>query len=151
MAQQKVSVVTGAAGFIASHLCDYLLAKGHRVIGLDNLNTGTLRNLEHIDSGDFVFINMDITGFIEVPGPVDFVYHMACPASPIDYLQMPLHTLKVGAVGTRNAIGLSKWKRARFLLASTSEVYGDPEIHPQKEDYWGNVNPIGPRSVYDEA
>ncbi len=151
MAQQKVSVVTGAAGFIASHLCDYLLAKGNRVIGLDNLNTGTLRNLEHINSDDFVFINMDITDFIEVPGPVDFVYHMACPASPIDYLQMPLHTLKVGAVGTRNAIGLSKWKRARFLLASTSEVYGDPEVHPQKEDYWGNVNPIGPRSVYDEA
>ena len=151
VAQQKVSVITGAAGFIGSHLCDYLLAKGQRVIGLDNLNTGTLRNLEHIESGDFTYMNVDITNFIEIFGPVDFVYHMACPASPIDYLQMPLHTLKVGAVGTRNSIGLAKWKRARFLLASTSEVYGDPEIHPQKEDYWGNVNPIGPRSVYDEA
>ncbi len=151
MAQQKVSVVTGAAGFIGSHLCDYLLAKGHRVIGLDNLDSGTLRNLEHIVSDDFIFINMDITDFIDIPGQVDFVYHLACPASPIDYLQMPLHTLKVGAAGTRNAVGLAKWKRARFLLASTSEVYGDPEVHPQQEDYWGNVNPIGPRSVYDEA
>lgn len=149
--RQRVSVITGAAGFIGSHLCDYLLEKGHRVIGLDNLDTGTLRNLEHIQSGDFVFMNADITEFIEIEGPVDFVYHMASPASPIDYLQLPLHTLKVGAVGTRNAIGLAKWKRAIFLLASTSEVYGDPEIHPQKEDYWGNVNPIGPRSVYDEA
>ncbi len=151
MTQEKVSVVTGAAGFIGSHLCDYLLAKGHRVIGLDNLSTGTLRNLEHIGSDRFVYMNIDITEFIEIHGPVDFVYHMASPASPIDYLQIPLHTLKVGAVGTRNAIGMAKWKRARFLLASTSEVYGDPEIHPQQEDYWGNVNPIGPRSVYDEA
>jgi dTDP-glucose 4,6-dehydratase len=149
--RQKVSVVTGAAGFIGSHLCDFLLAKGHKVIGIDNLNTGSLRNLEHIDSEDFVYLNTDITTFIEVDGPVDYVYHMASPASPIDYLQIPLHTLKVGAVGTRNSIGLAKWKRARFLLASTSEVYGDPEIHPQTEDYWGNVNPIGPRSVYDEA
>ncbi len=151
MGEQKVSVVTGAAGFIGSHLCDYLLTKGHRVIGLDNLNTGTLRNLEHIDSGDFVYRNVDITEFIEIPGRVDYVYHLASPASPIDYLQIPLHTLKVGAVGTRNAIGLAKWKRARFLITSTSEVYGDPEVHPQTEDYWGNVNPIGPRSVYDEA
>lgn len=149
--RQKVSVITGVAGFIGSHLCDFLLDKGHKVIGLDNLNTGTLRNLEHIDSEDFLYMNVDITSFIEIPGPVDFVYHMACPASPIDYLQIPLHTLKVGAVGTRNAIGLAKWKRARFLLASTSEVYGDPAVHPQTEDYWGNVNPIGPRSVYDEA
>ncbi len=149
--RQKVSVITGAAGFIGSHLSDYLLQKGHRVIGLDNLNTGTQLNLKHIDSEDYVYMNVDITSFIEVDGPVDYVYHMACPASPIDYLQMPLHTLKVGAVGTRNAIGLAKWKRARFLMASTSEVYGDPEIHPQTEDYWGNVNPIGPRSVYDEA
>ncbi len=149
--RQKVSVITGAAGFIGSHLSDYLLQKGHRVIGLDNLNTGTQLNLKHIDSEDYVYMNVDITSFIEVDGPVDYVYHMACPASPIDYLQIPLHTLKVGAVGTRNAIGLAKWKRARFLLASTSEVYGDPEIHPQTENYWGNVNPIGPRSVYDEA
>ncbi|MBE0428400.1 MAG: SDR family oxidoreductase [Thermoleophilia bacterium] len=149
--RQKVSVITGAAGFIGSHLCDFLLARGHRVIGLDNLNTGTLRNLEHIDSPDFVYMNVDITDFIEIDGQVDYVYHMASPASPVDYLQIPLHTLKVGAVGTRNAIGLAKWKRARFLLASTSEVYGDPEVHPQSEDYWGNVNPIGPRSVYDEA
>lgn len=149
--QQKVSVITGAAGFIGSHLCDFLLAKGHRVIALDNLCTGTLRNLEHIDSLDFVYMNLDITDYIQIDGAVDYVYHMACPASPVDYLQMPLHTLKVGAVGTRNAIGLAKAKRARFLLASTSEVYGDPEIHPQTEDYWGNVNPIGPRSVYDEA
>ncbi len=147
----KVSVVTGAAGFIGSHLCDYLLGKGHRVIGLDNLNTGTLRNLEHIDSPGFEYRNVDITEFIDIPGEVDFVFHLASPASPIDYLQMALHTLKVGAVGTRNAIGLAKWKRARFLLTSTSEVYGDPEVHPQKEDYWGHVNPIGPRSVYDEA
>jgi len=149
--KQKVSVITGAAGFIGSHICDYLLAAGHRVIGLDNLNTGTLRNLEHIDSDDFVYMDCDITSFIDVPGEVDYVYHLASPASPIDYLQIPLHTLKVGAVGTRNAIGLAKWKRARFLLTSTSEVYGDPEVHPQTEDYWGNVNPIGPRSVYDEA
>jgi len=149
--RQKVSVVTGAAGFIGSHLCDYLLAKGQRVIGLDNLNTGTLRNLEHIDSDDFVYMNLDITTFIDIPGEVDFVYHLASPASPIDYLQIPLHTLKVGAVGTRNAIGLAKFKRARFLLTSTSEIYGDPQVHPQTEDYWGNVNPIGPRSVYDEA
>jgi dTDP-glucose 4,6-dehydratase len=149
--RQKVSVITGAAGFIGAHLCDYLLDKGHRVIALDNLNTGTLKNLEHIDSEDFVYMNVDITEFIEVPGEVDYVYHLACPASPIDYLQMALHTLKVGAVGTRNAIGLAKWKRARFLTTSTSEVYGDPEVHPQTEDYWGNVNPIGPRSVYDEA
>ncbi|MDO8736008.1 MAG: SDR family oxidoreductase [Thermoleophilia bacterium] len=149
--RQKVSVITGAAGFIGSHLSDYLLAQGHRVIGLDNLNTGTLRNLEHIDTDDFVYMNMDITGYIDIPGEVDYIYHLACPASPIDYLQIPLHTLKVGAVGTRNALGLAKAKRARFLITSTSEVYGDPEVHPQTEDYWGNVNPIGPRSVYDEA
>jgi dTDP-glucose 4,6-dehydratase len=148
---QKVSVVTGAAGFIGSHLCDYLLDKGHKVYGIDNLNTGTLRNLEDIQSDDFIYLNVDITTFIDVPGRVDYVYHLASPASPIDYLQIPLQTLKVGAVGTRNAIGLAKWKRARFLLTSTSEVYGDPEVHPQTEDYWGNVNPIGPRSVYDEA
>ena len=151
MSQQKVSVVTGAAGFIGSHLCDYLLERGHRVFGLDNLNTGTQRNLKHINSGDFVYMNVDITDFIDIPGPVDYVFHLASPASPIDYLQMPLHTLKVGAVGTRNAIGIAKWKRGRFLLTSTSEVYGDPEVHPQTEDYCGNVNPIGPRGVYDEA
>jgi dTDP-glucose 4,6-dehydratase len=149
--RQKVSVITGAAGFIGSHLCDYLLERGHRVIGLDNLNTGTLRNLEHIHDESFIYMNVDITSFLDIPGPVDYVFHMASPASPIDYLQIPLQTLKVGAVGTRNAIGLAKWKRASFLLASTSEVYGDPEVHPQTEDYWGHVNPIGPRSVYDEA
>ena len=127
------------------------MGNGQRVFGLDNLHTGTLRNIEHIDLDDFGYMNLDITGYIDIPGEVDYIYHLACPASPIDYLQIPLHTLKVGAVGTRNALGLAKFKRARFLITSTSEVSGYPEVHPQTEDYWGNVNPIGPRSVYDEA
>jgi dTDP-glucose 4,6-dehydratase len=146
-----VSVVTGGAGFLGSHLCDFLLARGQRVICVDNLVTSTLRNLEHIDSDDFVFLNHDMTEELHVAEPVDFVYHFAALASPVDYLRMPLHSLKVGSYGTHNALGLAKFKRARFLLASTSEVYGDPEVHPQPETYWGNVNPIGPRGVYDEA
>jgi dTDP-glucose 4,6-dehydratase len=146
-----VSVVTGGAGFLGSHLCDFLLARGQRVICVDNLVTSTLRNLEHIDSDDFVFLNHDMTEELHVAEPVDFVYHFAALASPVDYLRMPLHSLKVGSYGTHNALGLAKFKRARFLLASTSEVYGDPEVHPQPETYWGHVNPIGPRGVYDEA
>jgi dTDP-glucose 4,6-dehydratase len=145
-------LVTGGSGFLGSHLCDHLLAKGYRVICVDNLETGNLNNIAHIKDGDnFRFIQADITEHYEVDEPVEFVYHMASPASPIDYARLPLHTLKVGAYGTHNTLGLAKAKRARFLLASTSEVYGDPEIHPQKETYWGNVNPIGPRGVYDEA
>ena len=145
-------LVTGGAGFVGSHLCDYLLAAGNRVICVDNLDTGTLKNIKHIpEDGSFKFINHDLTEFVEVDEPVDFVYHMASPASPIDYSRLPLHTLKVGSYGTHHMLGVAKFKRARFLLASTSEVYGDPEVHPQSEDYWGNVNPIGPRGVYDEA
>ena len=146
-----VSVVMGGAGFVGSHLCDRLLAEGHRVLCLDNLDTGSLQNIEHIRSPHFDFQAVDVTERIEVPGPVDFVFHLASPASPIDYLRLPLHTLKVGSYGTHNALGLAKFKRARFLLASTSEVYGDPAVHPQPETYWGNVNPIGPRGVYDES
>jgi dTDP-glucose 4,6-dehydratase len=146
------SLVTGGAGFLGSHLTDHLLAKGHRVIVVDNFDTGTLQNISHLRDGDgFRFMHADITQHFEVDEPVDFVYHMASPASPIDYARLPLHTLKVGAYGTHNALGLAKAKRARFMLASTSEVYGDPLVHPQKESYWGNVNPIGPRGVYDEA
>jgi dTDP-glucose 4,6-dehydratase len=144
-------VVTGGAGFLGSHLCDYLLAEGHRVICVDNLETSTLENLEHIRNGDFIFLNHDVTEHIAIDGPVDFVFHLAALASPIDYLRQPLHSLKVGSYGTHHALGLAKLKRARFLLASTSEVYGDPLVHPQPESYWGNVNPIGPRGVYDEA
>jgi dTDP-glucose 4,6-dehydratase len=144
-------IVTGGAGFVGSHLCDHLLARDHRVICIDNLDTGTLENLEHIRDPNFVFMNQDLTEYVTVEEPVDFVYHLASPASPIDYQRLPLHTLKVGSYGTHHMLGLAKFKRARFLLASTSEVYGDPEIHPQPEDYWGNVNPIGPRGVYDEA
>src|SRR6266545_537954 len=144
-------VVTGGAGFVGSHLCERLLGAGHRVICLDNLDTGNLENIEHIRHSEFDFRNFDVTEFVEVEEPVDFVYHLASPASPIDYARLPLHTLKVGSQGTHRVLGLAKFKRARFLLASTSEVYGDPEIHPQPEDYWGNVNPIGPRGVYDEA
>jgi dTDP-glucose 4,6-dehydratase len=144
--------VTGGAGFLGSHLCDYLLGRGHRVICVDNLETGSLENIRHLESGDqFRFEMLDITSHYEVPEQVDFVYHMASPASPIDYARLPLHTLKVGAYGTHNTLGLAKKHRARFLLASTSEVYGDPLVHPQPESYWGNVNPIGPRGVYDEA
>ncbi len=148
----STSLVTGGAGFLGSHLCDYLMSRGHRVICVDNLETGSLNNIEHIrDDHDFEFRMVDITSHFEVDEPVDFVYHMASPASPIDYARLPLHTLKVGAYGTHNALGLAKAKRARFLIASTSEVYGDPLVHPQPETYWGNVNPIGPRGVYDEA
>jgi dTDP-glucose 4,6-dehydratase len=145
------SVVTGGAGFLGSHLCEHLLAKSHHVICVDNLDTGSLRNIAHIRSDRFTFMNHDMIDHIDIEGPVDFVYHLASPASPIDYLALPLHTLKVGSYGTHNALGLAKWKRARFLISSTSEVYGDPLIHPQPETYWGNVNPIGPRGVYDEA
>jgi len=144
-------LVTGGAGFLGSHLCDHLLGAGHRVICVDNLETGSLRNVAHIRAPEFEFLQRDITAHFDVPGPVDVVYHMASPASPIDYARLPLHTLKVGAYGTHNALGLAKAKRARFLIASTSEVYGDPLVHPQPESYWGNVNPIGPRGVYDEA
>jgi dTDP-glucose 4,6-dehydratase len=145
-------LVTGGSGFLGSHLCDHLIAKGYRVICVDNLETGNLNNIGHIKDGDhFRFVQADITQHYEIDEPLDFVYHMASPASPIDYARLPLHTLKVGAYGTHNTLGLAKAKRARFLLASTSEVYGDPEVHPQKETYWGNVNPIGPRGVYDEA
>jgi dTDP-glucose 4,6-dehydratase len=144
-------IVTGGAGFLGSHLCDHLLAKDHRVICLDNLDTGSLQNIEHIRHPKFTFLNQDLTEPLFLGDDVDFVYHLASPASPIDYARLPLHTLKVGSYGTHHMLGLAKLKRARFLLASTSEVYGDPEVHPQPEDYWGNVNPIGPRGVYDEA
>jgi dTDP-glucose 4,6-dehydratase len=146
------SLVTGGAGFLGSHLCEELMARGHRVICVDNLETGSLSNIEHIgDDANFKFLLVDITEHYEIDEPLDFVFHMASPASPIDYARLPLHTLKVGAYGTHNSLGLAKAKRARFLLASTSEVYGDPQVHPQPESYWGNVNPIGPRGVYDEA
>src|SRR2546421_1539806 len=145
------ALVTGGAGFLGSHLCDYLLDRGNRVICADNFDTGSLRNIAHLKRDDFRFMHIDITNHFEVDEDLDFVFHMASPASPIDYARLPLHTLKVGAYGTHNALGLAKQHRARFLLASTSEVYGDPLVHPQPETYWGNVNPIGPRGVYDEA
>jgi dTDP-glucose 4,6-dehydratase len=145
------AVVTGGAGFLGSHLCESLVNDGYRVICVDNLETGSLQNVEHLRGDEFLFFNHDVTRHLEIDEPVDVVYHLASPASPIDYLRLPLATLKVGSYGTHNALGLAKWKRARFLLASTSEVYGDPLIHPQPETYWGNVNPIGPRGVYDEA
>jgi len=145
------AVVTGGAGFLGSHLCDYLLARDYRVICVDNLESSKLENLAHIRDEAFVFAYHDVIEPIQIDGPVDFVYHLAALASPIDYLRQPLHSLKVGSYGTHHALGLAKWKRARFLLASTSEVYGDPKVHPQPETYWGNVNPIGPRGVYDEA
>ena len=145
------SLVTGGAGFLGSHLCDYLLAKGERVICVDNLETGSLHNIEHIRTDSFAFLNHDMTEHLEIDEPIDFVYHLAALASPIDYLRQPLHSLKVGSYGAHNALGLAKFKRARFLISSTSEVYGDPLVHPQPESYWGNVNPIGPRGVYDEA
>ncbi|HEY6930906.1 MAG TPA: UDP-glucuronic acid decarboxylase family protein [Thermoanaerobaculia bacterium] len=145
-------LVTGGAGFLGSHLCDRLLAEGHEVIAMDNLLTGNLRNLAHLDGQSrFRFIKHDVTQFIRVDGSLDAVLHFASPASPIDYLELPIQTLKVGSLGTHNALGLAMAKQARFLLASTSEVYGDPLVHPQPETYWGNVNPIGPRGVYDEA
>jgi len=145
------SVVTGGAGFLGSHLCEHLLEQGHRVVCIDNLDTGSLTNIEHIKDDAFTFVNHDVTEHINVDGRVEFVFHFASPASPVDYLRLPLHTMKVGSYGTHNALGLAKFKRARFLVASTSEVYGDPLVHPQPETYWGNVNPIGPRGVYDEA
>jgi len=145
------AVVTGGAGFLGSHLCEHLLARGYRVICIDNLETSSLGNIEHIRDDDFVFVYHDVVEHIRIDEPVDVVYHLAALASPIDYLRMPLHSLKVGSYGTHNALGLAKFKRARFLLASTSEVYGDPLVHPQPESYWGNVNPVGPRGVYDEA
>ena len=144
-------LVTGGAGFLGSHLCEELLRRGNRVICVDNLETGSLVNIEHLRDPDFVHLNLDIIEPYRVDEGVDFVYHLASPASPIDYLRLPLHTLKVGSHGTHHTIGLAKHKRARFLLASTSEVYGDPQVHPQPETYWGHVNPIGPRGVYDEA
>src|SRR4051794_8337033 len=144
-------LVTGGSGFLGSHLCDALLAQGHRVICVDNFDTGSLANIKHLRGGNFVFLHKDVTEPFFVDEPVDFVYHFASPASPIDYLRLPLHTLKVGSYGTHHALGLAKLHRARFLTASTSEVYGDPQVHPQPESYWGHVNPIGPRGVYDEA
>ena len=144
-------LVTGGAGFIGSHLCDFLLAQGCDVLCVDNLLTGSLDNIAHIRDGRFLFIKHDVTNYIVVDGPLDYVLHVASPASPIDYLELPIQTLKVGALGTHKALGLAKARKAKFLLASTSEVYGDPLVHPQREDYWGNVNPVGPRGVYDEA
>lgn len=146
------SVVTGGAGFLGSHLCEKLLNEGHRVVCLDNLLTGSLGNIEHLlGRKEFMFEQYDVTNFIHVPGDVHYVWHFASPASPIDYLKFPIQTLKVGSLGTHKALGFTKAKNARFLIASTSECYGDPEVHPQVEEYWGNVNPVGPRGVYDEA
>jgi dTDP-glucose 4,6-dehydratase len=147
----STALVTGGAGFLGSHLCDYLLGEGHRVVCVDNLDTGSLQNIEHIRSDRFEFVNHELVETLFIQEPVEFVFHLASPASPIDYLRLPLHTLKVGSYGTHHMLGLAKFKRARFLLASTSEVYGDPQVHPQPETYWGHVNPIGPRGVYDEA
>ncbi len=145
------TLITGGAGFLGSHLCDYFLDKGHEVICMDNLLTGDLNNIKHINSSRFQFVEHNVTKYIDVKGRLDYILHFASPASPIDYLELPIQTLKVGSLGTHNALGLAKDKKAVFLLASTSEIYGDPLVHPQKEDYWGNVNPIGPRGVYDEA
>ncbi|MCK4376807.1 MAG: SDR family oxidoreductase [Actinomycetia bacterium] len=145
------TLVTGGAGFLGSHLCDYLIKKGHYVICMDSLVTGSLDNLKSIESDKFLFIKHDITKYIEIEGDLDYIFHFASPASPVDYLRYPIKTLKVGALGTHNILGLAKAKKAKVLIASTSEVYGDPEVHPQNEEYWGNVNPVGPRGVYDEA
>ena len=148
----SLAVVTGGAGFLGSHLCDRLLSEGHNVVVMDNLLTGSVANIEHLAGNtSFKFIHHDVTEYLYLPGKVDFIFHFASPASPIDYLEYPIQTLKVGALGTHKALGLAKAKNARFLLTSTSEVYGDPLVHPQTEDYWGNVNPVGPRGVYDEA
>jgi dTDP-glucose 4,6-dehydratase len=145
-------LITGAAGFLGSHLCDRFIAEGYEVIGMDNLLTGSLSNIEHLfPLKEFSFYHHDVSKFIHVPGPLDYILHFASPASPIDYLKMPIQTLKVGSLGTHNCLGLAKAKKARILVASTSEVYGDPLVHPQREEYWGNVNPVGPRGVYDEA
>ena len=149
---KPVSVVTGGAGFLGSHLTDLLLSRGHKVVAIDNLVTGSVANIEHLGGNqDFRFIQQDVTEFIFLDGPVDYVWHFASPASPIDYAELPIQTLKVGSLGTHKALGLAKHKKARFLIASTSEVYGDPLVHPQTEEYWGNVNTIGPRGCYDEA
>jgi dTDP-glucose 4,6-dehydratase len=145
------ALVTGAAGFIGSHLSEYLLDQGYSVVGMDNLLTGDVANIQHLTGRDFVLVKHDVTNYIALEGPLDLIFHFASPASPIDYLRVPIQTLKVGSLGTHNALGLAKAKNARLLLASTSEVYGDPLVHPQREDYWGNVNPVGPRGVYDEA
>ena len=148
----KTAVVTGAAGFLGSHLCDRFIKEGCRVIGVDNLITGNLKNIEHLfPLKEFTFNHHDVSNFLHIPGDVDYILHFASPASPIDYLKIPIQTLKVGSLGTHNMLGLAKEKNARILVASTSEVYGDPLVHPQVEDYWGNVNPVGPRGVYDEA
>jgi dTDP-glucose 4,6-dehydratase len=149
---KKRVLITGAAGFLGSHLCDYFLAKDCEVLAMDNLITGNLKNIEHLmGQPDFTFYNHDVSNYVHVPGDLDYIMHFASPASPIDYLKIPIQTLKVGSLGTHNLLGLAKAKNARMLIASTSEVYGDPLVHPQTEDYWGNVNPIGPRGVYDEA
>ena len=145
------TLITGGAGFLGSHLCDYLLNKDHEVICMDNLLTGSLLNIKHIKNDRFNFIEHNVTNFINIDGPLDYILHFASPASPIDYLEHPIPTLKVGSLGTHNVLGLAKKKKSVLLIASTSEVYGDPLIHPQREDYWGNVNPVGPRGVYDEA
>lgn len=148
----KRVLVTGAAGFLGSHLCDRFIAEGYYVIGMDNLITGDLANIEHLmPLKNFEFYHHDVSKFVHVPGDLHYIMHFASPASPIDYLQMPIQTLKVGSLGTHNLLGLARVKKARFMIASTSEVYGDPLVHPQTEEYWGNVNPIGPRGVYDEA
>ncbi len=150
--ENKRILITGAAGFIGSHLCDKFLSEGYEVIGMDNLITGDLRNIEHLfPMKEFMFYHHDVSKFVHIPGKLDFILHFASPASPIDYLKWPIQTLKVGSLGTHNLLGLALAKKARILVASTSEVYGDPLVHPQKEDYWGNVNPVGPRGVYDEA
>ena len=152
MLTNKKILITGAAGFLGSHLCDRFIAEGYHVIGMDNLITGSLRNIEHLFKlKEFEFYHHDVSRFVHVPGKLDFILHFASPASPIDYLKMPIQTLKVGSLGTHNLLGLAKEKKSRILIASTSEVYGDPLEHPQREEYWGNVNPIGPRGVYDEA
>ncbi len=148
---KKKVLITGGAGFIGSHLADYLLERNYSVVCMDNLLTGSTDNISHIRNKDFLFIHQDVTNYIYLEGELDYILHFASPASPVDYLELPIQTLKVGSLGTHKALGLAKAKNAVFLLASTSEVYGDPLVHPQKEDYWGNVNPIGPRGVYDEA